>query len=136
MGPTLFVDVIYNSGVVCSNQNMMALLYYSPVIEGQFTALSSSTMMWSSRLERVHTPAIRKSPMWAPQPWVEASVKMVNSIWKGQIGIPDVRNDRFCHCLSRVARTTWSERLGVEKRFLDLMNESVVRALSVDDPVG
>ena len=36
MGPTLFVDVSYNSGVVCSNQNMMALLYYSPVIEGQY----------------------------------------------------------------------------------------------------
>ena len=35
MGPTLFVDVSYNSGVVCSNQNMMALLY-SPVIEGQY----------------------------------------------------------------------------------------------------
>ena len=36
MGPTLFVDVSYNSGVVCSNQNMMAMLYYSPVIEGQY----------------------------------------------------------------------------------------------------
>ena len=34
MGPTLFVDVSYNSGVVCSNQDIMALLYYSPVIEG------------------------------------------------------------------------------------------------------
>ena len=74
--------------------------------------------------------------MWAPQPWVEVSVKMVNSAWKGQIGIPDVRNDRFCHCLSRVARTTGSERRGVEKRILDLMNESVVRGSSVDDPVG
>ena len=36
MGPTLFVDVSYNSGIVCSNQNMMTLLYYSPVIEGQY----------------------------------------------------------------------------------------------------
>ena len=36
MGPALFVDVSYNSGIVCSNQNTMALLYYSPVIEGQF----------------------------------------------------------------------------------------------------
>ena len=25
MGPTLFVDVSYNSGIVCSNQNMMGL---------------------------------------------------------------------------------------------------------------
>ena len=63
-------------------------------------------------------------------------MKMVNSAWKGQIGIPDVRNDRFCHYLSRVARTTGSEHRDVEKRFLDLMNESVVRASSVDDPVG
>ena len=63
-------------------------------------------------------------------------MKMVNSTWKGQIGIPDVRNNRFCHCLSRVARTTGSERRCVEKRFLDLMHESVVRASSVDDPVG
>ena len=54
-------------------------------------------------------------------------MKMVNSAWKGQIGIPDVRNDRSCHCLSRV---TGSERRGVENRFVSLMNESV------DDPVG
>ena len=45
-------------------------------------------------------------------------MKMVNSAWKGQIGIPDVRNYRFCHCLSRVARTTGSERRGVENRFV------------------
>ena len=63
-------------------------------------------------------------------------MKMVNSAWKGQIGFPDVRNDNFCHCLSRVARTTRSECRGVENGLSDLMNESVVRASSVDDPVG
>ena len=38
-------------------------------------------------------PSIRnlKIPIWAPQPCVEASVKIVNSAWKGQIGIPEVR---------------------------------------------
>ena len=63
-------------------------------------------------------------------------MKMVNSAWKGQIGIPDVRNDRFCHCLSRVARTTGSECREGENRLSDLMNESVVRASSIHDPVG
>ena len=61
---------------------------------------------------------------------------MVNSTWKGQIGIPDVRNDGFCHCLSRIARTTGSEHRDVENGLSDLMNESVVRASSVDEPVG
>ena len=56
--------------------------------------------------------------MWASQPWVEASVKMVNFTWKGRIGIPDVRNDMSCHCLSRVARTKVSERRGSENRFV------------------
>ena len=53
--------------------------------------------------------------MWAPQPWVEASVKIVNPAWKGQIGIPDVRNDRSYHCLRRVARTKGSLHGGVNR---------------------
>ena len=32
--------------------------------------------------------------MWTPQPWVDWSMKIVNSARKGRIGIPDVRNDR------------------------------------------
>ena len=115
MGPTLFVDVSYNSGIVCSNQNMTAQEYCSPVMEGQYycpelqyidVELSFGTGSYTRNL---------RIPMWAPPPWVEASVKMVNSAWKGQIGIPDVRNDRSCHCLSRV---TGSERHGVENQFV------------------
>ena len=45
------------------------------------TALSSSTLMWSSCSERVHTHAIWESTMWAPQSSVKASMKMVNSAW-------------------------------------------------------
>ena len=54
MGPTMFVDVSYNSGVVCSNQNMMALLYYSLVTEGQYYR---PELQYSSRSEWVHTPS-------------------------------------------------------------------------------
>ena len=117
MGPTLFADVSYNSGVVCSNQNMMALLYYSPVIEGQY--YRPELQYIDVELAFGTDPYTRnmRIPMWAPQPWVEASVKMVNSAWKDQIGIPDVRNDTFCHCLSRVARTTGSERRVLKNGF-------------------
>ena len=37
---------------------------------------------------------------------------IVNSAWEGRIGIPDVRNDRSCHYLSRVARTKGSDQHG------------------------
>ena len=55
MGPTLFVDVSYNSGVVCSNQNMMALLYYSPVIEGQYYRPELQYIDVELAFEWVHT---------------------------------------------------------------------------------
>ena len=118
MGPTLFVDVSYNSGVVCSNQNMMALLYYSPVIEGQYyrpelqyidveLAFGMGPSTRNLRIPHVGAPALGRGVF-----------ENDELPWKGQIGIPDVRNDRFCHCLSRVARTTGSERRDVEKRFV------------------
>ena len=112
MGPTLFVDVRYNSGIVCSNQN----IYYSPVIEGQYYR----SMLHYIDVELAfgtgpYTRNLRIPHVGAPAP---ATLKMVNSAWKGQIGIPDVRNDRFCHCLSRVARTKGSERRGVENQFV------------------
>ena len=50
-------------------------------------------------------------------------MKIVNSAWKGQIGIPDVRKDRSCHCLSRLARTKGSDRRGGEN-WLVRPNES------------
>ena len=97
---------------------MMALLYYSPVIEGQY--YRPELQYIDVELAFGMGPYTRnlRIPMWVPQPWVEASVKMVNSTWKGQMGIPGVRNDRFCHCLSRVARPTGSEHRDVENRLV------------------
>ena len=65
MGPTMFVDVSYSSGVVCSNQNMTALLYYSPVTEGQYYR---PELQYSLRSEWVHTPseALGKSALIFP----------------------------------------------------------------------
>ena len=57
------------------------------------TTLSSSTLMWSLCSERVQTPTVWESPMYVPQPWVESSVKIVNSARKGRIGIPALRNE-------------------------------------------
>ena len=83
--------------------------YYCPELQHIDLELAFGTGQYTRNL---------RIPMWAPQPWVEASMKMVNSAWKGQIGNPDVRNDRSCHCLSRVAKTTKSERRGVENWLL------------------
>ena len=52
---------------------------------------------------------IWESCIWALQLLLEASVKLVNSTWKGRMGIPEVRKDRVCHGLSRLARTNGSE---------------------------
>ena len=45
-------------------------------------------------------------------------MKIVNSAWKGRIGVPDVRKDRSCHCLIRLARTKGSDRPGGINRFV------------------
>ena len=71
MGPILFVDVSYNSGIVCSNQNMMALLYCSPVIEGQYyrpelqyidveLAFGKGPYTRNLRIPHVGAPALRR----------------------------------------------------------------------------
>ena len=61
-------------------------------------------------------PEIWESRIWALQLLLEASVKLVSSAWKGRLGIQEVRKDRYCHCLSRLARTYGSEpRVGVKQ---------------------
>ena len=64
-------------------------------------------------------------------------MKMVNSTWKGRIGIPDVRKDRSCHFLSRLTRTKGSDRRSGETGLSDLKSENlIVMASGVNDPSG
>ena len=74
------------------------------------TALSSKQLMWSLRSVWVHEPEIWESPMWAPHPCMEASVKIVNSAWNVRRGIPEVRKRGSCQCSRRLARTRGSDR--------------------------
>ena len=91
-------------------------------IDGLLSHLGSPEYVWPG----CHYPEsveIWESPMWAPQPWLEASEKIVDSAWKGRIRIPDVRNDRSCHCLSRLARTKGSVRHCGVNQFVCRPNE-------------
>ena len=61
-------------------------------------------------------PEIWESRIMALQLLLEASVKLVSSAWKSRMRIQEVRKDRSCHCLSRLARTDGSEpRVGVNQ---------------------
>ena len=74
MGPTLFVDISYNSGVVCIDDNLVALQYWDPVIEGQYYGLELQNIdvepafwtgpTWTTRnlrIPHVGTPALGRS---------------------------------------------------------------------------
>ena len=57
----------------------------------------------------------------AAQPWEEESAEIMNSAWKGRIGIAEVRKDRYS-CVNQFVRPKeW---------------KCLVMASGVEDPVG